>query len=173
MTLTNYWWLLIWIFIGGLLAFFIPKQQELVNGRKVERWTMPTALILIAPYIVWAGFRSNAFGDTEAYRIAFRNAPSALGELSTYLAENTKDQGFSVLMVLMKGIIGNSDKLFFLLIAAFQLFCVVYFFRKYSTDFLLCLGEQLCGELALHVHEFLHQWLILLKHLVVALGYRT
>lgn len=64
MTLTNYWWLLIWIFIGGgVLALFIPKQQELVNGRKVERWTMPTALILIAPYIVWAGFRSNAFGD--------------------------------------------------------------------------------------------------------------
>lgn len=55
MTLTNYWWLLIWIFIGGVLALFIPKQQELVNGRKVERWTMPTALILIAPYIVWAG----------------------------------------------------------------------------------------------------------------------
>lgn len=65
MTLTNYWWLLIWIFIGGgVLALFIPKQQELVNGRKVERWTMPTALILIAPYIVWAGFRSNAFGDS-------------------------------------------------------------------------------------------------------------
>ena len=59
MTLTNYWWLLIWIFIGGVLALFI-----LVNGRKVERWTMPTALILIAPYIVWAGFRSNAFGDS-------------------------------------------------------------------------------------------------------------
>ena len=64
MTLTNYWWLLIWIFIGGVLALFIPKQQELVNGRKVERWTMPPALILIAPYIVWAGFRSNAFGDS-------------------------------------------------------------------------------------------------------------
>ena len=64
MTLTNYWWLLIWIFIGGVLALFIPKQQKLVNGRKVERWTMPTALILIAPYIVWAGFRSNAFGDS-------------------------------------------------------------------------------------------------------------
>lgn len=64
MTLTNYWWLLIWIFIGGVLALFIPKQQELVNGRKVERWTMPTALIRIAPYIVWAGFRSNAFGDS-------------------------------------------------------------------------------------------------------------
>ena len=37
MTLTNYWWLLIWIFIGGVLALFIPKQQELVNGRKVEK----------------------------------------------------------------------------------------------------------------------------------------
>ena len=40
-------------------------------------------------------------------------------------------------------------------------------------DLLLCLGEELGGELALHLHEFLHEWLILLEHLVVALGHRT
>ena len=107
MTLTNYWWLLIWIFIGGVLALFIPKQQELVNGRKVERWTMPAALILIAPYIVWAGFRSNAFGDTGSY----------------------------LLMALEKSIFGDSCRLFFVLLAAFQLLSIVWMFRKYSEDY--------------------------------------
>ena len=66
MTLTNYWWLLIWVFVGGgALMILVPKQRELVNGKKVERWTVPAALILILPYILWAGFRSNAFGDSR------------------------------------------------------------------------------------------------------------
>ena len=64
MTLTNYWWLLIWVFVGGgALMIFVPKQRELVNGKKVERWTVPAALILILPYILWAGFRPDSFGD--------------------------------------------------------------------------------------------------------------
>ena len=135
MTLTNYWWLLIWIFIGGVLALFIPKQQELVNGRKVERWTMPAALILIAPYIVWAGFRSNAFGDTGSYQKAFRECASSLGEIGNYLSSVTKDKGFYLLMALEKSIFGDSCRLFFVLLAAFQLLSIVWMFRKYSEDY--------------------------------------
>lgn len=135
MTLTNYWWLLIWIFIGAVLALFIPKQQELVNGRKVERWTMPTALILIAPYIVWAGFRSNAFGDTGSYQKAFREYASSFGEIGNYLLSVTKDKGFYLLMALEKSIFGDSCRLFFVLLAAFQLLIIVWMFRKYSEDY--------------------------------------
>ena len=40
-------------------------------------------------------------------------------------------------------------------------------------NFLLCLCEILGGKLALYANEFLHQRLVLLKHLVVAFGYRT
>ena len=136
MTLTNYWWLLIWIFIGGgVLALFIPKQQELVNGRKVERWTMPTALILIAPYILWAGFRSNAFGDTGSYQKAFRECASSFGEIGNYLSSVTKDKGFYLLMALEKSIFGDSCRLFFILLAAFQMLIIMWMFRKYSEDY--------------------------------------
>ena len=38
---------------------------------------------------------------------------------------------------------------------------------------LLCVGQILCGEFALHVNQLLHERLVFLKHLVVALGYRT
>lgn len=66
MTLTNYWWLLIWMFVGGgALAIFIPKQWELVNGKKVERWMVAPAFLLMVPYILWAGFRANDFGDIK------------------------------------------------------------------------------------------------------------
>lgn len=136
MTLTNYWWLLIWVFIGGgALAIFIPKQRELVNGKKEERWTVLAALILIAPYIIWAGFRSNVFGDTLSYRRAFQECASSFSEIGTYLSGVTKDKGFYLLMALEKCVFGDSDTLFFLLLAVFQLLIVMWMCRKYSEDY--------------------------------------
>lgn len=136
MTLTNYWWLLIWVFVGGgALAFFFPKRRELVNGKKVERWTVGAAFILIAPYIIWAGFRSNAFGDTYSYRRAFQECVSSFSEIGIYLDSVTKDKGFYLLMALEKCIFGDSDKFFFLLLAAFQLLIVMWMCRKYSEDY--------------------------------------
>lgn len=137
MTLTNYWWLLIWLVVaGGLLTVMVPKQPVQVMGKREYRWGMVPALILAAPYVVWAMNRSN-FGDTEVYRKSFLEAPAALLQIPAYLSEHTKDRGFSVLMILIKSVIGNHNKIFFLLIAAFQIFCIVWFFRRYSDDFLL------------------------------------
>jgi transmembrane protein EpsG len=115
MILTNYWWMLIWILGGGVLAIFVPKQQELVNGKKVERWTMPAALILILPYILWAGFRSDNFGDTGAYQRAFRECASSFGKIGNYLSTVTKDKGFYLLMALEKSILGDSYTSYYLL----------------------------------------------------------
>ena len=63
MTLTNYWWLLIWLFFGGALASYLPKHQELVNGKSEKRWSVTAAILMILPYIIWAGTRKS-FGDT-------------------------------------------------------------------------------------------------------------
>lgn len=139
MTLTNYWWLLIWLAAaGGFLAAVVAKTPVQVLGKTEYRWSWPATIILACPYVLWCMNRS-AFGDTEVYRETFLEAPAVLSQIPAYLAEHTKDQGFSVIMVVIKSIIGNSDKLFFLLIAAFQMFCVVYFFRKYSSDLLMCM----------------------------------
>ena len=92
MTLTNYWWLLIWVFVGGAaLSIAIPKRQELVLGKLEKRWGIMPALILILPYIVWAGFRSYSFGDTSAYQQAFRECAASIGEIGTYISGVTKD----------------------------------------------------------------------------------
>lgn len=139
MTLTNYWWLLIWVAVGGgFLSIMVPKQAVQVLGKTEYRWSWMAAFILACPYAVWAMNRSY-FGDTELYRKTFHDIPQTFGQLSVYLSEHTKDQGFTVLTAIIKVFAGNSDKIFFLLIAVFQIFCVVYFFRKYSTDLLLCM----------------------------------
>ncbi len=137
MTLTNYWWLLIWMALaGGLLAVAVPKKPVQVLGKTEYRWSWGATLVFVCPYVIWAANRVN-FGDTEAYRRIFRDIPTLGGALTTYLAEHGKDPGFTVLVSVIKTVIGSNDKLFFFLIAAFQMFCIIYFLRKYSTSFLL------------------------------------
>ena len=55
MTLTNYWWLLIWLFTGGLaLAAYFPKHREMVCGKVETRWGVVPAVLMAVPYIVIA-----------------------------------------------------------------------------------------------------------------------
>lgn len=138
MTLTNYWWLLIWLFTGGVvLAALIPKKSERVLGTLEERWRIVPAVLLVLPYIIWAGYRSDNFGDTYAYREIFKEAPSSLSGLITYVENADKDKGFSVLTALIKSIVGNSDVIFFIVVATIQIVCIIYIYRKYSENYWL------------------------------------
>lgn len=139
MKLTNYWLLLVWLAVGGAaLALLCPQKAMHLPNRPKLRWGRLPAALLAAPYVVWASRRAY-FGDTENYRQAFLDAPAALSQIPAYLTGHTKDQGFSVLMILLKAVIGSRDELFFLLVAAFQMYCVMRFFRRYSEDLWLCL----------------------------------
>lgn len=139
MTLTNYWWLLIWLALaGGLLAVAVPKKTVQVFGETEYRWNWGAALVLVCPYVIWAANRGD-IADTYAYRLLFRDIPSVGNALIPYLSENDKDQGFIVLVSFIKSVFGGNETVFFLLIAVFQMFCIVYFFRKYSTNFFLCM----------------------------------
>lgn len=136
MTLTNYWWLLIWLFlVGGVFYLFPVKQYETVMGRKEIRWKKQYAFVLILPYIVWAGFRTNQLGDTYNYRRNFLNAPETFGEIASYMSGIKKDEGFYWLTSVIKCIIGNSDTIYFLIIAAIQLLIIAMVIRKYSCDY--------------------------------------
>lgn len=137
-TLTNYWWLLIWLFLGGFLCSYIPKRRELLNGRTEERWSPFAALLLVLPYIIWAAYRSDSFGDTGLYRSGFLNAEASLGAAFSILTSDSKDVGFYALRSLIKMIIGNNDELFFLLIAAFQILGMAVIYRRYAADYWMC-----------------------------------
>ena len=51
MTLTNYWWLLLWLVIaGGVLAVAVPGQLVQIMGKTEYRWSMTSVLILACPY---------------------------------------------------------------------------------------------------------------------------
>lgn len=136
MVLTNYWMLLIWILTVGLfLNVVIPKTLVTVEGKSEYRWGKFSAFLLVFPYIIWAGFRTDWFGDTLVYRMAFNSAPDSLSALPAYAASQTKDTGFYVLNSLFKIFISNSSIVFFLAIAAFQMFCILRTYRKFSSDY--------------------------------------
>lgn len=136
MTLTNYWWLLIWMFAGGgFIAYFFPRRQEIVLGVRERRWTIPAALLAISPYLIWSGFRNDSFGDSGAYRRTFLEAPSQLSSLAQYISDASKDKGFAAFNVVFKSIFGSSDIAFFLVIAAIQLIIFALICRKYSSNY--------------------------------------
>ena len=103
MTLTNYWWLLIWLFIGLAMETVVSvTRNEYVPGKKEHRWGIIPAVILACPYALWTGFRHDYFGDTAAYRRTFNGAPTAISQIPSYISEHTKDQGFSILTIVLK-----------------------------------------------------------------------
>ncbi len=138
MTLHNYWWLLIWLFIAGGFTFIIsPYQEEMVLGRKCVRWHWLHAAILAAPYVVWAAWRPNNFGDTWQYRVTFRGMPTGLAQFSSYLASRPKGKLFVTFEYMLKTLVSDSDISFFFIIALIQILCIVYIYRKYSRNYWL------------------------------------
>lgn len=93
MTLTNYWWLLIWLALaGGLLAVAVPKKPVQVLGKTEYRWSWGAALVLACPYVIWAANRIN-FGDTEVYRRTFRDIPTLGGATDLISVRTRKRSG--------------------------------------------------------------------------------
>lgn len=135
LTLTNYWWLLIWIFtVGTLLNQKFPKQPIMVMGKIEYRWSVIAVVILVTPYIIWAGARGH-FADTNAYRIMFSQAPTEWSGLRAYMENIPEDVNFFFVSAIIKIIFGNSEIIYFTIIATFQMICVAYLFRRYSSDF--------------------------------------
>lgn len=139
MTLRNYWWLLIWLFLGGAIFGNMPKRRERLGGRTAERWDYLPAILMVLPYIIWAGFRHDYFGDTALYRRTYLAIEPAFSQILSAFINEEKDPGFTAFSIVMKRILGNADELFFLLIAAFQLLCVALVFRKYAKDYWACI----------------------------------
>ena len=133
MTLTNHWWLLIWLLICRVLFHNFPKRYERLDGRIVKRWAFLPTIIMVVPYIIWAGYRKN-FIDTGSYRSALWGLPYDISDIPSLFNGDKKDPGFTVLLIFLKKLIGNQDVQMFLIIATFQMLCVALVYRKYSSD---------------------------------------
>ena len=133
---TSHWYPLVWIFAAGIVLYMMPKKQELVCGQIQERWYWFNAMLLAAPFILWTGYRSGG-ADTYAYASIFNKASASISQIPAVLFSDEKDPGFTALIMFTKacGVLEFRD--FFLLVATFQIVCMVYTFRRYSPNFWL------------------------------------
>ena len=99
--------------IGTLIWFAIMSiistretviRKELVIEKEETRFVPWFAVLVIAPVIIWAGFRSGAgYVDTNAYIYTYSKIPTGFGDLYHYITVvQTKDPGFSIYMAIIK-----------------------------------------------------------------------
>lgn len=138
MRLTNFWWLLIWLFLFGSLSYlFIPQQTEMIHGRPAVRWKWASAALLALPYVIWAAWRSDFYGDTGMYRNTFLKMPTGFAGFISYVSSRPKGKLFVIFEYLFKTLVSHSDVAFFFVVAFIQLFFLIRFFRKYSANYWL------------------------------------
>ena len=137
MTLVNYWLLIIWPILFIIVKWFLSRRvQGTTDSQGYIYWSWFETLLLGLPYVIWAGWRKG-FGDTEQYRETFMRLPNAFEELGPYMETVEKGHGFRFLECLFRIYISHSDIAFFVLVAAIQMLLLLYFYRKYSTNFWL------------------------------------
>ena len=135
------WQLFVLLIVIAILAPMLG-QRIMVNsyGEKQIHYTWIPILVLAIPMIYMAGTRSRTalnFGDTSAYLSSFISAPTSLSELFVSFTEDTKDKGFEVFTTVVKSIIGNREIIYFTLIAAICVLCVLVTYKNYSCNFII------------------------------------
>ena len=93
------WYLFVLVAVTAIFAKYAGQTYTIeVHGRTESRYGWVPVLMITVPLIILAGTRPN-IGDTYAYRVAFLNMESSIGEI---LASTGKDKGFSVFTFIVK-----------------------------------------------------------------------
>lgn len=125
---------LLWVFGAGAVLSLVPKETVRVCGQPSRRWRRSAALVLAAPLILWAGFRSGG-DDTYNYMAAFARMNRSVEEIPGLLCSGEKDGGYTALVILVKSLGLVRYWQFFLLVAAIQVLCMAAVLRRYSVSY--------------------------------------
>ena len=135
------WQLFVLLLVIAVLAPMLGQCYEVKSyGNKEIRYSWLPVLILAFPLIYLAGTRANYllnFGDTSAYLIGFNESPTSVTAVMNSVTEDTKDVGFSVVTAILKRLVGAREDVYFTIIAAVCIICVIYTYKKYSCNFIV------------------------------------
>lgn len=134
--ISKYILVLIWIAIMAIVSKLVCVEKiEVVCGKREKRYTWIFAILLFLP-IIWMATTRGWFADTTAYIMNYRAMPNHLSELPAYISSVQKDKGFSIISVILKSILNTDYVPYLMVLAAFQGFSIVTFFRKYSSKYI-------------------------------------
>lgn len=135
--MSSYILIILWIGVAPLILSNVDsKREELVEGQIEYRYKFIWAFLIFLPIIIMAGMRGYV-GDTGAYEKGFLEMPESISGLSHYMGTISKDKGFYLISALIKILIGNKSKVYFLILALIQGSCLVTIYRKYSINYVV------------------------------------
>lgn len=129
-----------WIAIIYMLSHTmnVYRVEHVLDKREVKL-KVGFVIFSMLPLIWWTITRDLGFGDTDAYKMAFEELPTALADIFEYLKNAQKDKGFYAFSILIKRIVGNRYELYFAILAMMQGIIVAMVFRKYSSNYILAI----------------------------------
>lgn len=135
--MSNYYLILIWVaFFAVLQSFVRMKRTEVVCGKKEYRMKKEWAFLLFLPLIIWSMDRGNV-GDTYSYIKMFEDIPGGFSNIASYMTTVIKDKAFYFVSAIIKAVVGNRVKLYFLIIALIQAMLLIRVYRKYSFNYVI------------------------------------
>lgn len=133
--------LLSWIALMSIVYTYeknIIKKKILIGGQEEARVKYSFAVLVFLPIVLWVGFRpGKGFADTNAYIALYRQFPSSIVNFVDYIKNVDGDYGFHIFGTIIKLIFGDNYRIFFLSIALVQGFILIWFFRTYSSNYML------------------------------------
>lgn len=112
------------------------QRTEYVCGEKVQRYYPLWAFLIYLPLVIWSGFRGYV-GDTGAYMEMFREIPSGLRNIPSYMDTIEKDKGFYLFSAVIKNLISDNVNVYFIILALIQVALLIKVYRKYSPNYIV------------------------------------
>lgn len=135
--MTAYHGIVIWIMAFSVFSAFTEmKREETVCGRKEYRYKVMWAVIAILPLLYMTATRGYV-GDTGGYMRGFGDMPNSISGFPEFMDTIKKDRGFYAFSALIHIFITKDTRVYFAILGAIQLFCLVKVYRKYSSDYVL------------------------------------
>lgn len=142
MASVNYLLIVLWT---GVISFIAKStklgQREIkLNGDGYKiRYNIVWALLITIPLILMTVYRDKYFGDTSAYINTFNSMPTNIEDLSAFATKLSKDELYYITAALIRIFISQNYVIYFLILAAFQVFSISRVYRKFSEDYFLCM----------------------------------
>ena len=135
--ISEYILILLWIGLAALVGKGAQfKRAVLIEGVEEQRYLWLFAFIVFFPIIWMAGHRGY-IADTTNYIGGFIHSTGDLSKIGQILSDNSKDKGFSILVLILRSIIGIDYEVYLLVIALIQSIPLISVLRKYSCSYVL------------------------------------
>lgn len=156
-----HWYLFAFLFILYCVARASNQSYKVyVAGEYEKRYKWFTAAAVIAGLTYVAATRDVFFIDSISYANGFLKTEGSWENVVKTFRSQGKDRGFYTMVVLLKMLLGDHYKVYFGVIAAFCLICVIGVYRKHSCNFFMTVFLFLAsGEYVQWCHNGMRQFI--------------